>query len=555
MVTDRPIHGVALGGASAEVGAVCQTVADRLAVDTGLLTSIWLERGGRLRCVAGTGDRPGREGVSPTAGAVGATFTADAETVAPEDWGRRDAAPAVGEACFPIRSDGCVIGVLEVRFAGPLRSNDLDRVRRAAAGLGDEIAALGGPPAESAAQRMLRHMTSLSALEDPAAIATAVLSAAIDLMGLESAALVRPVAGAEHTATPAAPGPLGAAPGPLDTALTATPAAAIGPLGTALADLPTDALAALTHPAGDAAEALVLHPGDDPTHPGLASLRGAGVRTLVAISLVAQGRPRGVLLLAGRAERRVPTEDVELLELLAAHAATCLRTADLMRSLRERAATDPLTGLGHHATFHEALARTHRRPQTAVVVVDLDGFKRINDTYGHQHGDQVLRAIAAALSGALRRGDTLFRIGGDEFAALLAVADADEALDAGTRLRAAVAKAGLGVTVSIGVAVPRPDEPDGELLGRADRALYRVKAMGRDGVAVAGPDGPESTRRDGVAVAGPDGPESTRCNGVAVAGPDAAESIGRDTLAVAGPDGPEPIGRAAGALTAHQAGT
>ena len=526
MVTDRPIHGVALGGASAEVGTVCQTVADRLAVDTGLLTSIWLERGGRLRCVAGTGDRPGREGVSPTAGAVGATFTADVDTVVPEDSGRREDAPAVGEACFPIRSDDCVIGVLEVRFAGPLRSEDLDRVRRAAAGLGDQIAALGGPPAESAAQRTLRHMTSLSALEDPAAIASAVLSAAIDLMGLESAALVRPAAHAEHTArgrlgaalaaTPAAPGPFDAglatrpaapgpfdaglaatpaAPAPLDTALTATPTASIGPLGTTLADLPAAALAAMTHPAGDAAQALVLHPADDPTHPGLAPLRAAGVRTLVAVSLVAQGRPRGVLLLAGRAERRVPTEDVELLELLAAHAATCLRTADLMRSLRERAATDPLTGLGHHATFHEALARTHRRPQTAVVVVDLDGFKRINDTYGHQHGDQVLRAIAAALSGALRRGDTLFRIGGDEFAALLAVADADEALEAGTRLRAAVAEARLGVTVSIGVAVPRPDEPDGALLGRADRALYRVKAMGRDGVALADPDGPEPIGR------------------------------------------------------------
>jgi diguanylate cyclase (GGDEF)-like protein len=531
--------------------------------------------------VAGTGDRPGREGVSPTAGAVGATFTADVDTVVPEDSGRREDAPAVGEACFPIRSDDCVIGVLEVRFAGPLRSEDLDRVRRAAAGLGDQIAALGGPPAESAAQRTLRHMTSLSALEDPAAIASAVLSAAIDLMGLESAALVRPAAHAEHTArgrlgaalaatpaapgpfdaglatrpaapgplnaglaarpaapgpfdaglaaTPAAPGPFDAglaatpaAPAPLDTALTATPTASIGPLGTTLADLPAAALAAMTHPAGDAAQALVLHPADDPTHPGLAPLRAAGVRTLVAVSLVAQGRPRGVLLLAGRAERRVPTEDVELLELLAAHAATCLRTADLMRSLRERAATDPLTGLGHHATFHEALARTHRRPQTAVVVVDLDGFKRINDTYGHQHGDQVLRAIAAALSGALRRGDTLFRIGGDEFAALLAVADADEALEAGTRLRAAVAEARLGVTVSIGVAVPQPDEPDGALLGRADRALYRVKAMGRDGVALADPDGPEP--------------------------------IGRDGVAVADPDGPEPIGRTAGALVAYEAG-
>src|SRR5262249_34586807 len=165
--------------------------------------------------------------------------------------------------------------------------------------------------------------------------------------------------------------------------------------------------------------------------------------TLVAVGLVAQGRSRGVLVLAGRARRAVPVDDVELLELLAAHAATCLRTADLMRSLRERAATDPLTGLGHHATFHEALARTHRRPRTAFVLVDVDGFKRLNDTFGHQHGDHVLRAIATALGTALRRGDTLFRIGGDEFAALLAVADADEALEAGTRLRAAVADARL----------------------------------------------------------------------------------------------------------------
>jgi diguanylate cyclase (GGDEF)-like protein len=268
-----------------------------------------------------------------------------------------------------------------------------------------------------------------------------------------------------------------------------------------LAKWPAAALASLTHPAGDAAEARVLHLGDDPIDPALAPLRANGIRTLATVALVAQGRPRGVLLLAGRADRAVPIEDVELLELLAAHAATCLCTADLMRSLRERAATDPLTGLGHHATFHEALARTHRRPQTAVVLVDLDGFKRINDTYGHQHGDQVLRAIAAALSSALRRGDTLFRIGGDEFAALLAVADADEALEAGTRLRAAVADARLGVTVSIGVAVPRPDEADGTLLARADRALYRVKAMGRDGVAVADRDAAEPSGRDAGALA------------------------------------------------------
>ena len=150
-------------------------------------------------------------------------------------------------------------------------------------------------------------------------------------------------------------------------------------------------------------------------------------------------------------------------------------------------ARDPLTGLGHHATFHEALAASHRRPRTAVLICDVDGFKRLNDTFGHQRGDAVLRAVAGALGGALRRGDTLFRIGGDEFAALVAVDGAAEALEAGLRLRAAVGEADLGVTVSIGAAVAAEGEADAAVVARADRALYDVKARGRDGVAVADP--------------------------------------------------------------------
>jgi diguanylate cyclase (GGDEF)-like protein len=120
-----------------------------------------------------------------------------------------------------------------------------------------------------------------------------------------------------------------------------------------------------------------------------------------------------------------------------------------------------------------------------VVVCDLDGFKRLNDCYGHQHGDRVLRGVAGALTSALRRGDRLYRIGGDEFAALLLVADQAEALEAALRLRAAVQRAALGVTVSIGIAVPGDGESDAAVLARADRALYRVKDAGRDGVAVA----------------------------------------------------------------------
>jgi diguanylate cyclase (GGDEF)-like protein len=181
----------------------------------------------------------------------------------------------------------------------------------------------------------------------------------------------------------------------------------------------------------------------------------------------------------------VGTDDVELLEQLATHGAACLRTAELMGSLRERAETDPLTGLGHHATFHEALASSHRRPSTAVVVCDIDGFKALNDTYGHGHGDRILCGLADAMSSSLRRGDRLFRIGGDEFAALLAVESRDQALGAANRLRDAVLEARLGVTVSVGVAVPHAGETDVAVLARADRALYSVKEAGRDGVALA----------------------------------------------------------------------
>jgi diguanylate cyclase (GGDEF)-like protein len=473
MVTERPIRGVALGGASVGVGAVCQAAADRLAADRGVLASVWLERGGRLRCVAGTGDWPRRDGISPTAGVVGATFTAGAENVVAEPPGDAAGGPTGGpaiesEVCLPIRCDGCLAGILDVKLTRPIEDGDVERFRRAADDLGREIAALGGPPAESAAQRMLRHMTSLSALDEPDAIARAVLAAALDVMEVDSAALLRRNAGpAEHE---------GAA------------VAALGPLGPVLAEIPPHALDAIARAADDGTASVVIGTRGDLARPELQTLRAAGARSLIAVGLLANAESHGLLLLAGRTERPVSIDDVELLELLAAHAATCLRTADLMRSLRERAATDPLTGLGHHATFHETLARAHRRPRTAVVLLDLDGFKRVNDTFGHQHGDRVLRAIADALTGALRRGDTLFRIGGDEFAALLAVSDPEEALEAGTRLRDAVAAADLGVTVSIGLAVPQRGESDATLLARADRALYRVKESGRDGVAIADPE-------------------------------------------------------------------
>ena len=301
-------------------------------------------------------------------------------------------------------------------------------------------------------------MVDMAALEDGHAIAGALLGAALDLVPLQSAVLVR--------TTPAG----------------ARPTTAIGPLANTLRAARHEPIVARVRAGSSCATTAIP---DAPAPADLAELRAAGIESLAAVGLHAGGELTGVLVLASGDRTPVSTDDVELLEQLAAHAASCLHASERLQSLRDRAASDPLTGLGHHATFHAALAESHRRPRTAVVVCDLDGFKRLNDTHGHAHGDRVLCGVADAMSGALRRGDRLFRIGGDEFAALVAVESDAQALDAATRLRDAVAAARLGVTASVGVAVPHDGESDASLLARADRALYAAKAGGRDGVKLA----------------------------------------------------------------------
>jgi two-component system cell cycle response regulator len=163
------------------------------------------------------------------------------------------------------------------------------------------------------------------------------------------------------------------------------------------------------------------------------------------------------------------------------------------RRLARQALTDDLTALanrrhGAHQLEREvALCVRHRRV-LALVRVDVDHFKAINDTHGHQAGDQVLADVARRLAGAVRGGDELARWGGDEFVAILPGTDKPGALRAAERLRAAVAAAPvqaaeteLAVTVSVGWAHWSGDTPD-DLLARADRALYRAKDAGRDTV-------------------------------------------------------------------------
>jgi len=161
---------------------------------------------------------------------------------------------------------------------------------------------------------------------------------------------------------------------------------------------------------------------------------------------------------------------------------------------RRSAHTDTLTGVANRRAFFESgtplLDRTmaERRP-AALLLFDLDRFKQVNDTVGHQGGDRVLQAFADLVAATLRPGDLFARLGGEEFACLLADAPMAEALQVAEQVRsrfAAVTFAGLTTTVSVGVAMASDAGRDlSALLAIADRALYRAKTEGRNRVAPA----------------------------------------------------------------------
>ncbi len=183
--------------------------------------------------------------------------------------------------------------------------------------------------------------------------------------------------------------------------------------------------------------------------------------------------------------------DVELLSVFANQMGTALDNARLY----ERAITDPLTGLHvrHHfdLSLEDRLAKTVREP-LAIALLDLDDFKAVNDTWGHQVGDDVLRVFGVRLRRAVRPRDMTARYGGEEFAILMPGAGRKVAQRVAERIRLAVSKTAietrvgeLKITLSVGVCVLQPDESASSLLARADKALYSAKGQGKDRVVFA----------------------------------------------------------------------
>jgi diguanylate cyclase (GGDEF)-like protein len=182
---------------------------------------------------------------------------------------------------------------------------------------------------------------------------------------------------------------------------------------------------------------------------------------------------------------------------LVSQAAVALENAALHHVVQHQATTDELTGLANRRRFMELFAaeidQVERRGTVALVLADLDDFKRINDRFGHHVGDDALRRFAELLVAELRDGDVGGRLGGEEFAVLLPDADLEGALAVAGRIRRAVAESylfpaegtRLRFTVSLGVAGYAGETADA-LFRRADAALYRAKASGKNRVAPAG---------------------------------------------------------------------
>ena len=225
-----------------------------------------------------------------------------------------------------------------------------------------------------------------------------------------------------------------------------------------------------------------------PTDPLIAHMVADGENILV-VPLVADGELLGVLALewGGGPRETIGGGMVEALEQLVAHGALAYRNAKLVDEVRRLATSDGLTGVANRRTFDETLAREVARASRSgeplsLVLIDIDHFKAINDRYGHQTGDDVLRHVGRVLEHGARLADLPARYGGEEFALILPGAGPTSALTVAERARAAIATCPYAsITASAGVATMSGSRGSADqLIAAADEALYAAKHQGRN---------------------------------------------------------------------------
>jgi diguanylate cyclase (GGDEF)-like protein len=224
--------------------------------------------------------------------------------------------------------------------------------------------------------------------------------------------------------------------------------------------------------------------------------RAEGRVAAVCVPVSIMGRTVGVLHAVGESDHQFAADKVSELGTLANQAGARIGLLRVMADTQLQAATDSLTGLLNRRSFERKLtAARASEPTVALAMADLDHFKTLNDTYGHETGDRALRLFADVLRGSFRENDLLCRQGGEEFLIALPASTAEaahRALDAvRERLDAALTVAGLPkFTVSIGVIDTNAREDLPDLTARADAAMFAAKRAGRNRVVVHTFDGP-----------------------------------------------------------------
>ena len=218
-------------------------------------------------------------------------------------------------------------------------------------------------------------------------------------------------------------------------------------------------------------------------------------QSLLIVPLKTSSGTLGVLSAQSYTPDMYSSEDLETLELLAANVSIAIENAQLFDKVQSMAITDPLTGLSNRRKFYENASlefdqsRRYDRP-LSVIMMDIDHFKRVNDTYGHAVGDQVLQGLAQLVKSNLRQVDFLARYGGEEFVIMMPETGLEEAMMIAERLRQNTAEATLPtragnmvITISLGVVKLEDDCRNlEELLDRSDQAMYVSKRTGRNKV-------------------------------------------------------------------------
>lgn len=231
------------------------------------------------------------------------------------------------------------------------------------------------------------------------------------------------------------------------------------------------------------------------------AMRTARLEALAAFPLLRDHAPFGIVAAFFARSREIDADAVDLVQAIARQAAQTLARIRLQEELAHLALHDQLTGLANRALLREhinaALALSARSTQpVAMMFLDLDGFKPVNDRLGHAMGDDVLREVATRLRAVLRESDVIGRFGGDEFIVLCPDTDREAALAIAERLREAVEEpmpwlpVGFAVSASVGVVVRHVSDDHrpttDELLDLADAEMYRAKNAGRNRVSLAG---------------------------------------------------------------------